>query len=145
MNQTFTAKSSIVINAPVDKVWEALTNPKIVKQWLFGTEMLVSAWKIGGSITYKGEWQGKPYEDKGKILEIVPHKKFSSTYWSSFSGLPDNPENYQKVTYELENEGIATKITITQEGNKTEEAAKHSETNWKMTLESMKKLLEKPM
>ena len=143
MNKQFTAKASTTINASVEKVWEALTNPNIVKQWLFGTEMSVTAWEVGGTITYKGEWQGKTYEDKGKIVEIVPGKKFVSTYWSAFAGLPDAPENYQEVTYELESMDKRTKLTITQEGSKTEEAARHSEENWNMTLDSMKNLLEK--
>jgi len=58
---------------------------KLVKEWLFGTNMRVSTWEVGGSISYAGSWEGKPYEDKGKILEIVPQQKFVSTYWSAFS------------------------------------------------------------
>lgn len=143
MSQTFTAKVSATINAPADKVWEALTNPTLVKEWLFGTEMKVSSWAVGGDITYSGMWEGKPYEDKGKIVAIAPQQKLISTYWSSFSGLPDAPENYQQVTYELTNVGDGTVITITQEGGKTAEQAKHSEGNWSQVLGSMKQLLEK--
>ena len=52
------------------------------------------------------------------------------------------PENYQQVSYILEPEGDSTKLTIIQEGNKTEESAKHSEANWNTVLEAMKKLVE---
>lgn|SRR5258708_819632 len=142
MAEKFTAKTEAIINAPPEKVWKALTNPAMVKQWLFGTDMSVSAWEVGGNISYKGEWKGKTYEDKGKILEIEPGKKLVSTYWSGMSGLEDIPENYQKVTYELILEGNATKLVITQEGNNTEESAKHSEGNWNTVLASMKKLFE---
>ncbi len=143
MSEDFISKTFIIISAPVEKVWDALTNPEIVKQWLFGTDMKVSNWEVGGEITYTGIWEGKEYQDKGKIVEIIPNQKLVSTYWSSFSGLPDEPENYQKVTYELESEGEGTKITITQEGSKTKEQAEHSEGNWNKTLEELKKILEK--
>lgn len=139
----FIAKASATISAPIDKVWEALTEPKQVKEWLFGTDMAVSAWEVGGEITYTGVWEGKSYQDKGKILEIEPRRKLVSSYWSAFSGLPDSPENYQRVTYALSSEDAGTtKVEITQEGSKTEEAAKHSEGNWRQVLGSMKKMLE---
>src|SRR5258708_7550018 len=114
MQNTFTTEASIVINAPASKVWEALTNPDMVKQYLFGTNVK-SDWKKGSTITYSGEWEGKAYEDKGIILEIEPEKYLLSTYWSSMSGTTDSPENYQKVGYRLTPEGEGTKLTITQE------------------------------
>jgi uncharacterized protein YndB with AHSA1/START domain len=143
MSENFTAKSEIVINAPPSKVWEALTDPTIVKQWLFGTDMSVSGWEVGGQVRYTGVWEGKTYEDKGEILEIEPSKKLVSTYFSGLSGKEDKPENYQKVSYELVPQVDATKLVITQEGNETEESAKHSEGNWNMVLESLKKIVEK--
>ncbi|SRR6266404_5752020 len=142
MPNTFTAVTSIEIRAPAEKVWEALITPSIIKQYLFGTEAS-SEWKVGSSITYKGEWQGKSYEDKGVILEFEPEKKLVSTYWSSMGGLPDMPENYNKVTYELSPAGNATQLTITQDNAKTEESKNHSEQNWKMVLGKIKELLEK--
>jgi uncharacterized protein YndB with AHSA1/START domain len=101
-----TAKASILIQSTSAKVWKALTEPELIKQYLFGTQV-TSDWKVGGSITYRGIWQGKSYEDKGKILTLVPEKIFQSTYWSSIRGLEDRPENYAIVTYELETIGSA--------------------------------------
>jgi uncharacterized protein YndB with AHSA1/START domain len=141
MMNTFATEASIVINAPASKVWEALTNPTMVKQYLFGTEVK-SDWKKGSPITYTGEWEGKKYEDKGTILEVEPEKYLLSTYWSSMSGTEDKPENYQKVGYRLTPEGEGTKLTITQENAKSQEAADHSKKNWEMVLGSLKKLLE---
>jgi uncharacterized protein YndB with AHSA1/START domain len=142
MEQQFVAKAEMVINAPASKVWEALTTPEMIKQYLYGTEA-VSDWKVGSSITYKGEWEGKQYEDKGTILEFIPEQKMVSTYWSSIAGKEDKPENYNTVTYELSPEGDGTKLTITQDNNPTEESAKHSEQNWSGVLGSLKTLLEK--
>ncbi|RYD78986.1 MAG: SRPBCC domain-containing protein [Sphingobacteriales bacterium] len=141
MPTDFKAKASTTIHASADKVWEALTDPKQIKQYLFGTEAK-SDWKKGSKITYSGEWEGKKYEDKGEIVEIIPQQILHTTYWSSMSGKEDKPENYNNVVYELSEMGDSTKLTITQDNNATEESAAHSEKNWNQVLESMKNLLE---
>jgi uncharacterized protein YndB with AHSA1/START domain len=142
MKKTFTAQASITVRAETGKVWDALVNPNIIKQYLFGTETS-SEWKVGSSITYKGVWEGKPYEDKGMLLELVPNKLLKSTYWSSLSGLPDIPENYHTVTYALSKADGGTELSVTQENIQTREAAEHSEGNWTSVLQAIKKILEK--
>ena|SRR5581483_3956307 len=140
---SYIAKAEILIETTPAKVWKALTDPEMVKQYLFGTQMSVTEWAEGGKISYKGVWDGKEYEDKGTILVFEPEKKLVSTYWSGMSGKPDVPENYSRVEYDLVNEGDGTKLVITQDNNPTEESAKHSEGNWKMVLQKMKEILEK--
>ena len=141
MNQTLTAHATVTINAPPSTVWNALVNPEMIQQYLFGTEV-VADWKVGNPILWKGVWEGKPYEDKGRILEFVPEKRLVTTHWSPLSGTPDVPENYHTVTYELAPEDGGTKLTLTQDNNATEEEKYHSEQNWKMVLGGIKKLLE---
>ncbi len=142
MGKNFIAKSSILIDAPPSQVWEALTNPKMIKQYLFGTDA-ISDWKVGNPIIYRGIWNGKSYEDKGTILSVVPEKLLVSTYWSSMSGLADSPENYKKVTYQLTLENNQTMLTISNDNNATKEDRDHSAKNWDMVLSALKKLLEK--
>jgi uncharacterized protein YndB with AHSA1/START domain len=139
--QNLVAKATTTINAPASKVWDALTKPELVKQYLFGTDV-VTDWKVGSPITYKGVWQGKAYEDKGKVVQFVPGKLIVSTYWSPLSGVADAPENYKTVRYELTNQGSQTQLTITQDNNASEEDARHSEQNWQMVLGGIKKLVE---
>lgn len=141
MNKGLTVEKSILINASAAEVWDAITNPAKVKQYLFGTDMTAD-WKVGGRISYKGEWEGKKYEDGGTILEIKPEKILKSTYWSSMSGTEDKPENYVVVTYSLEPKNGATELTVTQDNNKTEEGKEHSGSNWAMVLDGMKKVVE---
>jgi uncharacterized protein YndB with AHSA1/START domain len=141
MNKAYIAKATISINAPIEKVWEALTKPELIKQYLFGTEVTTD-WQVGSPITYKGVWEGKAYEDKGKVLQNEPGKLLVSTFWSSLSGVPDIPENYQTVCYELSSENGGARLTLTQDNNDSEEGAKHSEQNWNMVLEGLKKLVE---
>ena len=141
MNDKFTAEARTTIHAPASKVWDAITKPELIKQYLFDTDV-ISDWKVGSPITYQGEWQGKSFEDKGKIIEFEPGKRLRSTHWSPLSGVPDTPENYHTVTYELSGKGGSTDVTITQDNNANEEERVHSEQNWRTVLDGMKKLLE---
>lgn len=141
MDSAFTARATVVINVPASKVWEALTTPAIMKQYLFGVDV-VADWKVGGSIVYKGVWEGKPFEDKGKILKFEPGKSLVTTHWSPLSGVPDSPENYHTVTYKLTEKDGATEVVLTQDNNASEDEKVHSEGNWNMMLDGLKKLLE---
>ncbi|MBI3573097.1 MAG: SRPBCC domain-containing protein [Candidatus Kerfeldbacteria bacterium] len=142
MKQSHIATSSTTINAQAAKIWEALTNPETIKQYLFGTNVETD-WKEGSPIIWKGEWQGTEYEDKGTVLKVVPERLLETTYWSSMSGKTDSPENYNNVKYELSEGNAQTIVTITQDNNPTEESKKHSEENWNMVLKGLKELLEK--
>ncbi len=141
MNSRFIARAAITIRAPVSKVWQALVNPEIIKQYFFDTDVITD-WKEGSPILYRGEWQGKPFEDKGKVLKVEPEKLLVSTHWSPMSGVPDAPENYHTVTYSLSARGDSTEVTIAQDNNASPEEKEHSEQNWRMVLDGMKKLLE---
>jgi uncharacterized protein YndB with AHSA1/START domain len=136
------AKASTNIAAPAARVWDALTNPEVIKQYFFGTKA-VSDWKEGSTLEFRGEWEGKPYLDKGIILKSEPEKMFQYTYLSSFSNLPDLPENYANITYELHEEDGETTLIVKQENIANEQARKHSEQNWGYVLQSLKELLEK--
>src|SRR5438876_208489 len=121
----------IVIDAPAKDVWDGLTNPAMVEQYFFGTK-LDTDWKKGSPIRFHGEWEGKSYEDKGTILDITPGKRVSYTYWSSMSQVPDLPENYVTITYELSSGGEAsTLLTVTQDGIDSQEKKDHSADNWR--------------
>jgi uncharacterized protein YndB with AHSA1/START domain len=135
------ARAEITIAAPVNRVWEAVTDPEQISQYMFGTEV-VTTWEPGSPIVYRGEWQGKRYEDKGTILEVQPERLLRSTHFSPLSGLDDVPENYHTVTYTLEDDGGGTRLTLTQDNNADAEAAAHSEQNWKTMLEALRALLE---
>ena len=142
MKQDIVCTVSLKINASKSRVWDALINPEKIAKYFFGTKA-ISDWKVGSSLTFSGEWEGKPYEDKGTILQMEKEKIFKYDYWSNFSGQPDVPENYQTIAYALREDGENTFFTVTQENCKTEEAREHSEKNWNMLLGSMKEMLEK--
>ena len=133
--------TSVIINASKEKVWDALINPEQIKKYFFGTNA-ISDWKVGSSLIFKGVWDGKEYEDKGFILELEEGKKLKYSYWSSFSGTEDIPENYANITYELFEEKNGIKFSVTQDGFKSVEQKEHSEKNWQALFGGLKALLE---
>jgi uncharacterized protein YndB with AHSA1/START domain len=141
MDRKLVAKASVTVNAPKARVWDALVNPETIKEYMFGTTV-VSDWREGSPIVWKGEWQGKAYEDKGVILRMEPLRMLQYSHFSPLSGLADAPENYHRVTIELSDEGTNTRISLAQDNNATEDAREHSERNWGMMLASLKGLLE---
>jgi uncharacterized protein YndB with AHSA1/START domain len=139
--QNLIASAQQSINAPVEKVWNALIDPEAIKKYMFGTTV-TSDWKEGSNITWEGEWQGKPYKDKGTILEIKPQSRLKYSHFSPLSGLADSPENYHTVTIELTDKGNQTMVSLSQDNNPDEQSREHSEKNWNMMLTDMNKLLE---
>lgn len=101
-------------------------------------------WKEGSPITWTGEWQGKPYQDKGAVLEVDPSRVLKYTHWSPMGGSEDRPENYHTVTYELAGSDGKTILTLRQDNNPTqEEADKMAKENWGPVLKGLKETAER--
>jgi uncharacterized protein YndB with AHSA1/START domain len=141
MSPDLRTEQSIAIDAAITRVWEAITTPELIKQWFFGVDTETD-WKKGSPIVHRGEYEGRPYEDRGEILEIEPPRLLAHSHWSPVSGLPDAPENYEQVRWELSERGGGTKLTVKESNLASEEAKATSEQNWRLVLETLKKLLE---
>jgi uncharacterized protein YndB with AHSA1/START domain len=141
MDNNRVARATVRIHAPSDQVWNALIDPTAIKQYMFGTNVQ-SDWQEGSAITWKGEWQGKPYEDKGVVLSVKPKRKIQYSHYSPSTGLPDKPENYHTVTIELATVDDHTDVLLAQDNNESEEARESSQRNWELMLDSLKKYLE---
>ena len=135
------ARASTEIEAAKNDVWQALVDPAAIKQYMFGTTV-TSEWREGAPIQWKGEWQGKAYEDKGVILRLDRGKRLRYSHFSPLSGLPDKPENYHTVTIDLSGEDGRTQVSLAQDHNVSEEDRAHSEENWKTMLRGLKKYVE---
>ena len=138
----FIAKVETEVLSSAEKVWNALTDPKLIKEYMMGA-MVESNWEKGSDITWRGEVNGTKYDDKGKILKYEPYKILSYSHFSSSSGLEDKPENYHTVIIELDTEKSNTKVTLTQDKNNSEKSQKESEKNWSAMLSGLKNLVEK--
>ncbi len=141
MKSDIKCKVRTTINAPIAEVWDALTNPEIIKQYFFGTDTTTD-WKVGNPITFSGTWEGKTYMDKGTVLAFEKNKLVKYSYWSSMSGIEDKPENYVVVTYELSGVDFNVDLAVTQENIPDEKMKEHSEENWKMVVNGLKKVVE---
>ncbi len=131
------------INAPPTVVWKALTTASTLKQFFFGSDISTD-WNVGSPIYFRGDWKGKPYEDKGNIQAFDVGKRLSFTHWSPLSGMEDRPENYHIVTFDLRPVGGGTEVVLTQTNQNdaeplTPENRKDYDKNWTMVLDGLKK------
>ncbi|MEO8263017.1 MAG: SRPBCC domain-containing protein [Pseudolysinimonas sp.] len=136
------AVAEIDIAAPAAQVWHVLTDSALLGEVMFGSEV-VTDWQVGSPIVYEGEWEGKPFEDKGEIVELDEPRRIRLTHFSPLGGDADLPENYHEVQYDLAEDGATTHVTLTQDNNTDAAAAEHSRGNWQTMLESLKKVSER--
>ncbi len=135
------ARATITITAYPQDVWAALVDPDAIRQYMFGTTV-ESEWRSGSPIVWKGEGQGRTYEDKGEILRLQPEKSLQYSHFSPLSELPDESGNYHTVTIDLSPEATGTRVTLTQDGSATADARDHSEENWNLMLSALKEYVE---
>ena len=141
MPENLPAEADVVIKGSLSQVWDALVNPDKIKAYMFGAKV-ESEWTVGSPIVWKGEWKGKPFEDKGRILEIQQGKRLRYSHFSPLSGAPDRPENYHTVTIQLEGPDGAIHVDLSQDNNPTQNARQEARRNWSMMLDALKKTVE---
>jgi uncharacterized protein YndB with AHSA1/START domain len=140
---TFEASTSIDVDVPPAQVWRALVEPELIAQYMHGTAVDTD-WAVGSPIVWRGEWQGKAYEDKGEVLAFEPPRRLAVTHWSPLTGEPDEPANYHHVAYELEPlDGGRTRLTLVHGNSPTQEAADAMIANgWAPMMPSIKQAAE---
>lgn len=142
----YVARAEIDVAAPRRVVWRVLTSNGARPEIMFGAEV-VSDWRLGSRIVWRGEWQGTSFEDHGRVIELEDRLepwRIVLTHFSPLSGEPDVPENYHTLRYELDElPGGGTRITLDQDNNPTREAAEHSRENWLRMLEGVKTVAER--
>ncbi len=99
-------------DAPVKKVWEAITNIKQMQQW-YMKGLADFKPEPGFTTTFAVENDGKNFIHLWKVTEVVPGRKIS--YEWKYEGYPGN----SLVTFELVPEGTRTTLTLTHSGLET--------------------------
>jgi uncharacterized protein YndB with AHSA1/START domain len=135
------ATASTTVDADPDRVWQAMTDPGLVAKYMMGS-VVASDWQPGSPITWSGEWEGKPYQDKGEVLQAEPGRLLEVTHFSPMTGADDVPENYHRVRYELSPAGGGTEVRLTQDGCESPEQAEQFSQNWQGMLDGLKKVVE---
>jgi uncharacterized protein YndB with AHSA1/START domain len=138
--EEFTAHSNVDVQANAEEVWEALTNPAIIRQYMMGTDV-ESSWKSGSKIAWKGEFKGKKFEDHGEVLDALPGKFLKYTHITG-KDIERDPIDEHIVTVELSEENDRTHLHLSQANNKDEQSKLESEKNWQTMLEGLKKYVE---
>ncbi len=133
--------STIHFNATTEKVWDALTNPALVKLWQYGS-VLTTDWQIGGDIRFSTEWQGKTFEQWGKVLTVQLNERLSYSLFAPRPDLEDKPENYFVMNYVLTAESGQTKLEITQEDNRPGAVQEAPQGEENPILQSLKNIVE---
>lgn len=140
------SRTETTIAASAEQIWEALVTPRLLKEFFFGADV-ESTFQPGSPIRFRGDWQGKAYEDKGTIEAAEPPVRLAYTHWSAMSGAEDRPENYHLVTFDLQPVGAATRVVLTQtnpDGAAPVSEASRAEftRNWSMVLAGLKRTVE---
>jgi uncharacterized protein YndB with AHSA1/START domain len=134
---------TITINAPASKVWQALTVPALMQQWMSETKIdIITNWIVGGPITIKGDWYKTGFENKGYVLQFEPERLLRYSHLSSLSRLPDSLENYSIVEFRLHPQDEKTILTITLTNFPTDTIYKHLAFYWNVGVELLKKFVE---
>ena len=139
-NHVATAETEI--SASPAQVWAALTEPEQIKKYMFGSQVETD-WQQGSRILWKGEYEGKAYEDKGEIVEIDPNRRLTVTHFSPLSGQEDVPDSYHTLVYELHEAGDTTRLSLSQDNNSSEDEAEKARGTWEMVLAGIKEVVER--
>jgi uncharacterized protein YndB with AHSA1/START domain len=135
------AHAETEISASPQQVWDALTDPDAIARFMFGAKVDTD-WEEGGAITWSGELDGEPYQDKGEILEVDEGRRLRMTHFSPLSGEDDVPESYHTLDYRLEDRDGTTRLSLDQDGNDTAEQAEQFAANWQSMLDQVKEYVE---
>lgn len=96
-------------NAPLEKVWNALTEKDEMKQWYFALDDFKP--EVGFEFSFAGQGRkGEKYIHRCKITEVVKHKKLA------YSWTYENNPGYSEVLFELFDEGGKTRLRLTHSG-----------------------------
>jgi uncharacterized protein YndB with AHSA1/START domain len=135
---------AVRINAPTSKVWHVLTTPESMKKWMMpDIEIdIITDWKVGNPIIMRGTMNGKIFENQGTVVQFEPETVLQYSHLSSISRLPDRPESYAIMKFELQPSENRTTLTLTLSNFPTESIYKHLTFYWNVTLEILKRMIE---
>lgn len=134
----------ISIDRTPSQVWEYLTNPILMKEWMGEPEMnveVITNWKIGNPILIKGFHNGN-FENKGTVLQFDFPRIIQYSHLSSTSRLPDNKENYSIITFMLTPNDRNTLLELQIENFPTESIHRHLNFYWQGTASILKTFIE---
>jgi uncharacterized protein YndB with AHSA1/START domain len=127
------------IRTTPEKLWRALLDPEFTRRYWVETWQECE-WRPGAT------WQLMAPDgriaDRGEVIEIVPQKRLVLS-WQHQLRAEIAAEGHSRMTYELEPQGEAVKLTVLHEIDKPDSKLVASVSNgWPHILASLKSLLE---
>ena len=98
-------------NAPVGRVWTALTNVEQMRQWYFDLKEFNP--EVGFEFEFVIEYEGMTYHHVCKVTKVIPQKMLA------YSWRYQGHESDSLVTFELFADGNKTRLKLTHEGLET--------------------------
>ena len=95
-------------DAPVQLVWQAITEKEQMKQWYFDLEEFKP--EPGFEFRFSAGSEEKQYLHVCQVKEVIPFRKIS------YSWVYDGYPGYSVVSFELFEEGNKTRVKLTHEG-----------------------------
>jgi uncharacterized protein YndB with AHSA1/START domain len=95
-------------NAPVERVWKALTDVEQMRQWYFDLKEFKP--EVGFEFQFVVEHEGTTYDHRCKVNEVIPQKKLA------YSWRYKGHKGDSLVTFELFADGDKTRLKLTHEG-----------------------------
>lgn len=138
-NNEFLFSKTVTIGAPASVVWDVLTVPELMQQWMSETPIdIITSWEPGTPFLIRGRHYKMRFENRGTVLQFVPHELLEYSHLSSISRLKDAPENYTILRFRLSPSGDKTVLTLSMRNFPTEVIYRHLAFYWNVTLEKIK-------
>lgn len=99
------------LNAPIARVWKALTDANQMRQWYFDLREFKP--QVGFEFEFVVEHEGNRYHHLCQVTDVVPQKKIAYSW--RYKGEPGD----SLVTFELFGEGNKTRVKVTHTGIET--------------------------
>ncbi len=121
------------LNAPVARVWKALTDVEQMRHWYFDLKEFKP--EVGFEFEFVVEHESNRYHHLCRVTDVVPEKKIAYT-WRYKDESGDS-----LVTFELFGSGETTRVKVTHTGIETfpktpAYARKNFETGWTQIVDS---------
>ncbi|HEX4221973.1 MAG TPA: SRPBCC domain-containing protein [Pseudonocardiaceae bacterium] len=135
------ATAETEVHASPRRVWAALTEPEQIAVYMGGSRV-ETTWTVGEEITWSGEYNGRPFKDKGTVLTYDEPNVLSVTHYSPLMGQDDKPENYHTLVYTLTADGDVTRLAMTQDNCADATQAEQFSRNWQSMIDGLKTFVE---